>query len=153
MPNDTTTAVQHPPKAHLGLPATSWLRPSSVDKHSCPYVGQRSSPTPPRQFHHDPRSTTFQQPRHHHQCIFKQTTHHASRVTPPIAHATCRNLDHTRNVYSSTTVTRKTEASTPDMLCPNRAAAMNRELWLRQVLSALCAELPSQKKTRNSKFR
>ena len=32
MPNGTTTAVQHPPKAHLGLPTTSWLRPSSFDK-------------------------------------------------------------------------------------------------------------------------
>ena len=27
---------------------------------------------------------------------------HAPRVTPPIAHATCRNPDHIRNVYSST---------------------------------------------------
>ena len=40
MPNGTTTAVQHPPKAHLGLPTTSWLRSSSFDKPSCPYVGQ-----------------------------------------------------------------------------------------------------------------
>ena len=38
--NSTTTAVQHPPEAHLGLPTTSWLRPSSFDTPSCPYVGQ-----------------------------------------------------------------------------------------------------------------
>ena len=31
MPNGTTTVVQQHPKAHLGLPATSWLRPSSLD--------------------------------------------------------------------------------------------------------------------------
>ena len=35
MPNGTTTAVPHPPKAYLGLPSTSWLRPSNL-----PYVGQ-----------------------------------------------------------------------------------------------------------------
>ena len=40
MPNDTTTAVQHRPKAHLGRPTTSWLRPSSFDKPSCRSVGQ-----------------------------------------------------------------------------------------------------------------
>ena len=56
---DTITAVQHPPKAHLGLPTTSWLRPSSFDKHSCPYVGQWSNPTNRGQFHHDLRSTGF----------------------------------------------------------------------------------------------
>jgi len=53
MPNGTTTAVQHPPKAHLGLPTTSWLRPSSFDKPSCPYVGQWSCPTNRGQSHHD----------------------------------------------------------------------------------------------------
>ena len=47
-----------------------------------------SNPTHPGQFPHDLSSTTFtdreqqlvvQQPRHH-QCIFKQTTHHASHL-------------------------------------------------------------------------
>ena len=33
MPNGTTTAVQHPTKAHLGLPTTSWLKPISFDKN------------------------------------------------------------------------------------------------------------------------
>ena len=40
MPNGTTTAVQHPPKANVGLPTTSWRRPSSFNKPNCPYVGQ-----------------------------------------------------------------------------------------------------------------
>ena len=31
MINDTTTTVPHPPKAHLGLSTTSWLRPISFD--------------------------------------------------------------------------------------------------------------------------
>ena len=48
-----------PPKAHLGLPTTSGLRPSSFDKHTCPYVGQWSSTTRPGHFHHDIISTTF----------------------------------------------------------------------------------------------
>ena len=77
---------------------------------------------------------------------------HAPRVTTPFAHATCRNPDQISNVYSCTVATRKT-ASTPDMLCPHTASAMNRQLWLRQLLSAPCAETPYQKKTRNSKFR
>ena len=47
----------------------------------------------------------------------------------------------------------KTEASTTDMLCPHTASAMNRQLWLRKVLSAPGAEIPSQKKTCNSTFR
>ena len=59
MPNSTTTAVLHPPKAHVGLPTTSWLIPSSIDKHSRPYVGLCPSPTDRGQFHHDLRSTTF----------------------------------------------------------------------------------------------
>ena len=124
MPNDSTTAVQHPPNAHLGLPTTSWLRPSSFDKNSCPYVGQWSSPTRPGQFHHNLRSTTFTD--HEQRLLWSRVIINASSskprapsVTPPIAHATCRNPDHTWNVYFSTTATRKTEASTPDMLCPH----------------------------------
>ena len=139
MPNDTTTAVQHPPKAHLGLPTPSWLRPSSFDKHGCPYVGQWSSPTHPGQFHHDPRSTTF--------------TDRGQRLlsSPVITNASSskpRTKRHTSNCacnlpkprphkewalqYIYTKATRKTEASTPDMLCPRTASALNRQLWLRR---------------------
>ena len=50
-----------------------------------------------------------------------------------------RKTDHTRNVYSSTIATSKTTASTADKLCPHTALAMNRQLWLRQALSALNA--------------
>ena len=70
---------------------------------------------------------------------------HAPRVTPPISIKTWRKTDHTRNVYSSTVATRKTTASTLDNLCPYTASAMNRQLWLRQALTALNAETPSQK--------
>ena len=69
---------------------------------------------------------------------------HAPRVTPPIAHATCRNLDRTRNVYSSAIATRKTAVSTPDMPCLHTAVAMNRH-WLRQALLAPYARTSSQK--------
>ena len=58
MLNDTATAVQHPPKAHHGLSTTSWLRPSSFDKHGCPYAEQWSNPTNRGQLHHDLRFTT-----------------------------------------------------------------------------------------------
>ena len=64
VPNDTTTAVEHPSKAQLGLPTTSWLRPNSFDTHSCPHVGQWSNPTNRGQFHHDVRSTTFNDREH-----------------------------------------------------------------------------------------
>ena len=99
MPNDTTTAVQHPPKAHLGLPTTSWLRLSGNDNHSCPYVGKLSKPTSRGQFHHDLRSTTFtarEQGLFRRRVIINEsstkprTTRHISN-----AHATCRNPDHT----------------------------------------------------------
>ena len=56
---DSTTAVQHPPKAHHGLPTTRWFRPSNFDKHSCPYVGQWSNDKHRGHFQHDLRSTTF----------------------------------------------------------------------------------------------
>ena len=124
MPNDTTTAVQHPPKAHLGLPTISWLRPSSFDEHSSPHVEQWSSPTHPGHFHRDLRPTTFTD-REQRLLSSRVITNAASSkprapsVTPPIAHATCRNPDHTWNVYFSSTVTRQTESSTPDILCPH----------------------------------
>ena len=124
VPNDTTTAVQHPPKAHLGLPTTCYRRPSSFDKHSCPYVGQWSSPTHRGHFHHDLISTTFtdREKRFLSRCVITNaysSKPRAPSATPQIAHATCRNPDHTWNVYFSTKVTRKTEASTPDMFCPH----------------------------------
>ena len=150
MPDDTTTVVQHPPETHLGLPTTSWLRLSGFDKRSCPYVGRWSIPTNRCQFHHDLRSIMFTG--REQGCSAAASSpmnlqaNYTPRVTPPIAHETCRNPDHAWVVYFSTTVTRKTEASTSDMLCPHRASAMNRQLWLRQVLSALGAEIPGKEK-------
>ena len=157
-PNDTTTAVQHPPKTPLGLLTTSWLRPSSLDKHSCPYVGQWSSPTHPGQCLHDLSSTTFTD---REQRLFSsrvitnapssqpRTTRHTSncacKLPKPRPHKECE-FQHKSHPC-------KTEASTPDMLCPHTTSAMNRQLWLRQVLSAPGAEIPSQKKTRNSTVR
>ena len=158
MPNGTTTAVQHPPKAHLGLPTTKWLRPSSFDKLSCPYVGRKSCPTRRGQFHHNLKSITAI---HCAICFtaaapspIQLQAKYVPRVTPPTARATCRKTDHTRNVYSNTIATSKTAASTPDKRCLNTASAMNRQLWLRQALSALNAETPSQKnrKIGNSEY-
>ena len=151
MPNDTTTAVQHPPKTPLGLRTPSWLRTSSLDKHSCPYVGQWSSPTHPGQFHHDLSYTTFTDVNNG--CHLQ--ANHAPRVTPPI-NCAC-NLPkprlHKKCVFQHKSHPCKTQASTTDMVCPHTASAMNRQLWLRQVLSAPGAEISSQKKTRNSTFR
>ena len=71
---------------------------------------------------------------------------HAPRVTPPIAHATCRNPDHIKDcVFRHNSHPCKTEASTTDMLCPHTASAMNHLLWPRQVLLAPSAEVPSEK--------
>ena len=76
---------------------------------------------------------------------------HAPRVTPPIAHATCRKpRPHKDSVFQHNSHPCKTEESTPDMLCPHTASAMNSQLWLRQVLSAPCAKIPSKK---NSNFK
>ena len=80
-----------------------------------------------------------------------------TRTTRHTSNCACnlRKTDHTRNVYSSTIATSKTTASTPDKLCPHTALAINRQLWLRQALSALNAETPSQKngKTENQQLR
>ena len=77
---------------------------------------------------------------------------HAPRVTPKIAHATCRKLrPHKECVFQHNSHPCKTEESTPDMICPHTASAMNHQLKRRQVLSAPCAEIPSQKK--NLKFK
>ena len=154
MLDDTTTAVQHPSIAHLGLTTTSWFESSSIDNPCCPYDGQSSCPTNRGQSRHDLISTmstdccsiclTAAAP-----SPIQLQAKHAPRVTPPIAHATCQKKDHTRNVYSSTIA--KTAASTPEKLCPHTASAMNRQLWLRQARSALNAETPSQKKQKNRK--
>ena len=137
----------------------SWLRPSSFDKHSCPYVGHWSSTTHPGHFHHDLRSTTVTE--REQRLLSSRVIANASsskprapRVTSPIAQATCRNPDHTWNAYSSTNspVTRKHQSRTCSV---HTASAMNRQLWLRQQeLPAPCAKNQSQKKkTRNSKSR
>ena len=140
MPNGTTTAVQHPPKAHLGLPTTSWLGPSSFDKPSCPYVGQSSCPTNRCQSHHDLRSIMATD------CAIlgmlyssHALTDSASSKTRTARHTSncacnLRKTHHTRNVYSSTIAASKTTASTPDKLCAHTALAMNRPLWLCQAL-------------------
>ena len=93
VPNGTTTAIQHPPKAHLGLPTTSWLGPSRFDESNCPYVGKYSCPTNHVQSHHDLIHVTAAD------CAICFTAaaptpiqlqaKHTPRVTPLIAHATC----------------------------------------------------------------
>ena len=75
-----------------------------------------------------------------------RTTYHSSNCA-----CNLRKADHTRNVYSSTIATSKTTASTPDKLCPHTASVMNRQLWLRQALSALYAEISSQKRQKTRK--
>ena len=151
MPNDTTTAVQHPPKAHLGLPTTSWLRPSSFDKHSCPYVGQWSSPTHPGHFHHDLISTTFTDLNNDCSAAASSPMHlqanHAHQASPlqlrmqlaetQTTHGTCIS-------EQKSPVKRKHQPRTCSV--HTQASAMNRQLWLRQVLSAPGAERLSDKK-------
>ena len=117
MPNDTTTAVQHPPKDHLGLPTTSWLRPSSFENPGVHTLGNG-------QVQHIPVSFTMTQvlPRLltvNNGCSAAASSpmhlqaNHAPRVTPPIAHATCRNSEEW--VFQHNSHPCKTEASTPDM--------------------------------------
>ena len=150
MPNDTTTAVHHPPKAHLGLPTTSWLRPRSFDKHSCPYVGQWSSPTHPGHFHHDLRSTTFadrEQRLLSSRVITNESSSKPRAPAPSLqlrmqlaetqtTHGTCISVQQSpvKRIHQSRTCSVHTQAS-----------AMNRQLWLRQVLSSPGAEIPSHK--------
>ena len=167
MPNDTTTAVQYPPKAHLGLPTTSWLRPSRFDKHSCPYVGQWSSPTHSGHFHHDLRSTTFTDREQRLLSIRSSPMHpqanHAHQASPlqlrmqlaetQTTHGTCISVQ-------QSLVKRKHQPRTCSV---HTASAMNRQLWLRQEeLPAPCAKIPSQQKkleiqildkTENQQFR
>ena len=149
-PNDTTTAVQHTPKAHLGLPTTSWLRPSRFDKHSCPCVGQWPNPTHPCHFHHDLRSTTFTD---REQWLF------SSRVITNASSSKPRTARHTSNCacnlpeprphkecvlqHNSHPVKRNNQPRTCSV---HTASAMNRQLWLLEVLSAPGAEIPNQKK-------
>ena len=146
MPNDTTTAVQHRPKAHLGLPTTSWLRPSSFDKHSCSYVGQWSTPTHAGHFHHDLRSTTFTD-REQLLCseaasslmhLHANHAHHASPLQLRM------QLAETQTTVEQSPVKRKHQPRTCSV---HTASAMNRQRWLRQQeLPAPCAKIPSPKK-------
>ena len=122
MPNDMTPTAQQIPKSFLRLPTTSWLRPSSFDKLCCPDVGHWSNPTQPGQFHHHRRFSTFTG---HEQLLLSSgvinptqlQANNAPSVTAPIAYASCRNPNHIRNAYSREVATRKTEASTPGMIC------------------------------------
>ena len=124
--------------------------------NSWPSVGQWSSPTHPGHFHHDPRSTTFtdREQRLVSSRVITKTSSSKPRapsVTPPIAHATCRNPEHTWNVYFSTTVTRKSEASTPDMLCPHSPGDEPPAVAASAgATSALRKNSKSEKKPRNS---
>ena len=156
MPNDTTTAVQHPPKAHLGLQTTRWLRPSSFNKHSCLHVGQCSSRTHPGLFHYNLRSTPFTDREQRLLCI-RVITNASSKpsapsVTPPIAHVSSPNPDHTWNAYFRTAVTRKTEASIPGMFCPHSLG--NEPPAVAASAGATSAQkFQVRKTTRNPKFR
>ena len=89
-------------KAHLGLPTTSGLRPSSLEKHSCPCVGQWSSPTLTGQFHHDLRPLPCL-PTVKNDCSARSraiTNASSSKpppsFIPPVADASCRNPDHNK---------------------------------------------------------
>ena len=72
-----------------------------------------------------------------------------TRTRPHTSNCACnlRKTNHTRNVYSNTIATSKTTASTLDKLCPRTASAMNRQLWLRQALTALNSETQKSEKT------
>ena len=159
MTNDTTIAAQHSPQPHLGLPTSSWLRPSSFHKHSCLCVGQWSNPTHPGNFHLGLRSATFtdREQRMLSSRVITNAPSSKSRapsVALSTAHATCRNPDHTWNVYFSTTVARQTEASTPDMLCPHSLGDEPPAVAASGgATSALRKNSKSAKKTRNSNFR
>ena len=134
----TTTAVQHPPKAHLGLPTTSWLRPIIFDEPSCPYVGQWSCLTSCALSHHDLQSITATDSAISITAATRLTdpTSCKTRTTRHTTNCECNlpKTDHTRDVYSSTLATSKTAASTPERLCPHTASVINRQLWLRQTL-------------------
>ena len=59
----------------------------------------------------------------------QEVTHHASHLLLGMQLAETQT---TRSEHFSTTATRKTAASTPNMLCPHTSSAMNHQLWLRQ---------------------
>ena len=84
MPNDTTTAVQHSPKTHIGLPTTSLLRRVALINIAVRTLGNDQVQHIPVSFittYDLPRLLTViaQQPCPH-QCIFKQTTHQAPHL-------------------------------------------------------------------------
>ena len=126
MPNDTTTAVQHPPEARLGLPTTSWLRPSSLDKHSCPYVGPWSSPKHPGQFHHDLSSTTITD---REQWLFSSrvitnASSNKTRATRHTFNCACnlpKPRPHKKCVFQHNSHPCKTEASNPGHALPTHS--------------------------------
>ena len=139
-------------KPITGLRTTNWLTPSNFDKHSCPYLGQRSRPTHPGHFHHDLRSTT---------CTYREerllssrvvnnassTKPRARSVTPPIVHSTCGNPI-THWTFISVQPSAVKQKNKPRTCSVHTTPAMIRQLWLCQKeLPAPCAKSPSQKIT------
>ena len=98
--------VQHPPKAHFGLPTTCWLIPSSFDERSCSHIGQRPCSTNSGQSNHDIRSITPTD------CAIYSTAaapspiqlqaKHAPRITPLYCACTLpKNRPNTEYVFQS----------------------------------------------------
>ena len=158
MPNGTTTAVQHPPKAHLGLPTTSWLRPSRFDKTQLSVRWAMIMSNKSWSVSSRPKIITATDGAILGMLYVNRAltdpTSSQTRTTRHTSNCTCnlRKTDHTRNGYSSTIATSKTTASTPDKLCSHSALAMNCQRWLRQALSALNARnSKSEKPEKNRK--
>ena len=147
-PNDTTTVPQKPISGYQPQVGSDRVALTTIAVRT---LGNGSNPINRGQFHYGLRSTTFNgldqelfssrvitdesssKPRK------ARTTRHTSicarNVPKPRSHMDCEVQN---NSYL------KTKASTPDMICPHTASAMNRQLWLHQVPSAPYAETPSQ---------
>ena len=156
-PSDTTTVPQKPISGYQPQVGADRVALTTIAVRT---LGNGSNPTNRGQFHYDLRSTTFtglDQELFSSRVITNEssskprkarTTRHTSNCAPnvpkPRSHMDCevQNNSHL-----------KTEASTPDMICPHTASAMNRQLWLRQVQSAPGAEISSKTNARNSTFR
>ena len=101
-----------------------------------------------QQFHHDLRSTTSTD--REQLFVSSRVTNAFSskpRTTRHISNCACslpKSRPHIRMRIPVQNGRPKPAASTPDMLCPHAASATNRQLWLRQALSAPFAEAPSQ---------
>ena len=78
----------------------------------------------------------------------QEVTHHASHLLLGMQFAETQT---TRSEHFSTTATRKTAASTPNMLCPHTSSAMNHQLWLRQGHYQRPTQKLQVRKTRNKK--